>query len=43
MKREKKNKNCKAKKRPEPEGSWPLNVGGQVFISVTGKMNHLQE
>ena len=24
MKNEKKNKICKTKKRPEPEGSWPL-------------------
>ena len=22
----KNNKICKAKKRPEPEGSWPLNI-----------------
>ena len=25
MKKKKNNKICKAKKRPEPEGSWPLN------------------
>ena len=26
MKKKKNNKICKAKKRPEPEGSWPLNL-----------------
>ena len=25
MKNDRKNKICKTKKRPEPEGSWPLN------------------
>ena len=44
MKNEKKNKICKTKKRPEPEGSWPLknspsneshwNFGFKIQIGV---------
>ena len=26
----KNNKICKAKKRPEPEGSWPLKIDGRA-------------
>ena len=29
MKKTKKNKICKTKKRPEPEGSWPLKITKQ--------------
>ena len=34
MKNDKKNKICKAKKRPEPEGSWPLNIAFEHDFSV---------
>ena len=34
MKQEKENKICKAKKRPEPDGFWPLkNIGRINYFS----------
>ena len=34
MKKTKKNKICKTKKRPEPEGSWPLNMNVVISSST---------
>ena len=30
--RKRKNKICKAKKRPEPEGSWPLKMSCKIRV-----------
>ena len=35
MKKKKNNKICKAKKRPEPEGSWPLKIHNRTFIKCS--------
>ena len=40
MKNDKKNKICKAKKRPEPEGSWPLKNKGTVKKSLKRSKVH---